>query len=232
MANDGVAQPKKSGCGGCFKGCAAGCLTVLVLLGVGGFLIGRNVKGYLLKLTTEYADTVPAPLPKVQVSEEEQAALFQRVELFTKALADGVPVQDLTLSAQDINVLIQKNPGWSKMADKVYVTINGDAIRGDASIPLGELNAMFKDRWLNGSGTFKVEMAAGRLLVFMDELSVRGKEVPDAFMKGLRGKNLAEKAYTNPQSAAVMERLESIVVRDGKLHIRAKGSLTRRPDNQ
>ena len=213
--SNGVEQ-KRSGCG---KKLAVGCLTVIVLLGVGGLFAYRGVKGFVSKLTAEYADTAPAALPSVQVPEPEKAALFQRVDAFSKAVQSGQSVPDLTLTAQDINVLIQKTP---QLAGKVYVTLEGDRIQGDASIPLEEFGGFLKGRWLNGSAGFRVDTAAGRLVVFMDSLSVRGKPVPEKFMSTIRSKNLAEKAFENPKAAEVLQKLDSVTVRDGKLTIKAK----------
>jgi len=159
------------------------------------------------------------PLPAVQVSEAEKAALFQRVDAFSKAVREGQSVPDLTLSAQDINVLIQKSPA---LVNKVHIAIDGDRLRGDASVPLEEFGGFFKGRWLNGSAVFRVDTAAGRLVVFMDTLTVRGKALPDQLMNAIRSRNLAEKAFENPKAAAVLQKLDSVAVRDGKLFVKAK----------
>lgn len=219
MSNEMQEQKKKSGCG---KKLAIGCLTVIALAVVGGFLGYRGVKGFIHKLADQYTENAPAQLPTVEVSEQEAAALLERVDAFSKALKAGGTVSELSLTARDINVLIQKNPGWSSTGGKVYVTIENDRLHGEASIPLDKLGGFLKGRWLNGSGTFRVETAAGRLLVFMDSLSVRGKPVPEQFMAGIRNKNLAEDATKKPESATLLQKLDSITVRDGKLNIKSK----------
>jgi hypothetical protein len=210
---------KKSGCG---KGCAIGCLTLILLVAGGSFLVYHNFAKILNTLTSEYTATAPATLPTVTVSDQEASELVKRFDAFASAVKEGQPGQALTLTSRDINVLIQKNPKWSDLAGKVYVTLEGDRIHGDASIPLEKMGGPFKGRWLNGSGTFRVETAAGRLLVFMDSLSVRGKPIPDSFMAGVRGKNLAEDAAKNPETTALMQKIDSVSVRDGKLRIVAK----------
>lgn len=214
--SDVMAQKKKSGCG---KKLAIGCFTVIVLLAAGSFFAYRGATALAAKLTAEYADTAPAVLPAVEASEADKAALFQRVDAFAKAVQAGQPTPELTLSAQDINVLIQKSP---QLANKLYVTLDGDRIQGEASFPLEELGGLFKGRWLNGAASFRVDTAAGRLVVFMDSLSVRGKPLPEALMSTVRTKNLAEKAMENPQAAAALHKLDSVKVSDGKLVIKAK----------
>lgn len=212
-------QPKKSGCG---KACAVGCATLFLLaLASSGLLYLGGMK-LVRRLTAEYTSTSPCSLPSVEVSQQEAADLLARADAFSQAVKAGQPSQKLTLSSRDINVLIQKNPAWSALAGKVYVTLDGDRIQGEASFPLEGLGKSFKGRWLNGTGTFRIETAAGRLLIFMDSLSVRGKPLPDSFMAGIRGKNLAEDATKKPEAAALLEKLDSITVRDGALHIVSK----------
>lgn len=213
------AQKKTSGCG---KSCAVGCVTVILLAVAAGLFLYQSGAKILKKVADEYTATSPATLPAVEATPEEASNLVTRVEAFSRSLKEGQSGQELTLTARDINVLIQKNPGGSELAGKVYVTLDGDRIRGEASIPLEQLGAFFKGRWLNGSGTFRVETAAGRLLVFMDALSVRGKQLPEPFMAGIRGKNLAEDVAKNPKTVEALGKIESISVRDGKLHIQAK----------
>ena len=213
------AEKKKSGCA---KGCAVGCVTVILLAVAAGILLYLGGSKLLKKVADEYTSTSPANLPTVEATPDEVSNLVARVEAFSRALKEGQRGQELTLTSRDINVLIQKNPGCSELAGKVYANLDGDRIRGEASIPLEKLGESFKGRWLNGSGTFRVETAAGRLLVFMDQLSVRGKPLPEPFMMGIRGKNLAEEAAKNPKNVEALEKIDSISVRDGKLRIVSK----------
>lgn len=217
-----VETKKKGGCG---KAIGIGCLTVVLLAAVGGFVAYRNITKLVAAITSEYTTAAPAQLPPVEATEQEIADLTTRVDAFARAVKEGAGGQELTLDSHAINVLIQNHPSWSAMSGKVHVDLEGDLIKGDASIPLdglGKAFTSFKGRWLNGSGTFRAEMAAGRLLVFLDSLSVRGKPVPDSFMAGLRAKNLSEEAVKKPETAALLEKLESVSVHDGKLTIKSK----------
>lgn len=116
-------------------------------------------------------------------------------------------------------MLIQKTPAW---ANKIYVGIDGDRLTGEASIPLEEFGSLFKGRWLNGSASFSVSTITGRLVGFIDTLSVRGKPVPDSFMRAIRSRNVAEQASAEPKVAEVLQKLDSVTVRDGQIVIKAK----------
>jgi len=224
--NQNSSPTKKSGCGKAF---GIGCLSLFILAAAGGFFAYRGVKSFVAKLAAEYTEAAPATLPSVEISDQDLARLFERVKSFSDAVkSDGTAGQELILSARDINALIQKNPAWSAVAGKIYVRIEDDSIHGDASLPLDSIGAalpgaaFLKGRWLNGSGSFRVETAAGRLLVFMDSLSVRNRPVPENFMTGIRTKNLAEEATKQPETAALIQKLESIRISDNKLHITGK----------
>jgi len=217
--SDTNGQANKGGCGRVF---ASGCLTVVLLLGVGGFLVYRNLDKIISHYAADYVANKPAELPALKATDQEKANLAKRIDAFKRALKEGTSGQELVLTSRDINMLIQKNPNWTEAGAKAYVTLDGDKIRGDVSLPLEKLGAAFKGRWLNGSGTFRVETAAGRLLVFMDTLSVRDKTLPDRVMAGLRNKNLAEEAAKTPENAALLAKLESVTVRDSTLRIKAK----------
>jgi hypothetical protein len=212
-------EKKKGGCGKAF---GIGCLVLVLFLAGGGLFAYLNFSKIVSKVTSNYTADAPSQLPQVAATEQEVSDLTARVGAFSKAVKEGHGGRELRLTSHDINVLIQKHPAWTALSGTVYVTLEGEHIQGDASIPLDQMGKMFKGRWLNGSGAFRVEMAAGRLLVFMDSLSVRGKQVPESFMAGLRTKNLAEQAANKPETAALLEKLESLSVRDGKLTIKAK----------
>ncbi len=217
------AEPKKKG--GCGKAVGIGCLVVVLLAAVGGFVAARGISRFVTSLSAKYTADAPVSLPTVEATEQEVAAVKARVDSFAKAVRAGQGGQELSLDSRDINILIQKHPAWAKAGGRLHVELDGDRIKGEASLPLDDFGRFFKalkGRWLNGSATFRVETAAGRLLVFMDALSVRGAPVPDSMMAGIRAKNLAEEFAKKPEQAAVLDKLESVAVRDGRLIVRSK----------
>jgi hypothetical protein len=211
-----VIQKKKDGCGKYF---AIGCLSLLIIAGICGYFAYRGIRQYVSKLTTQYTATVAAKLPDVGGSEQDANIVLNRLNDFTSAIKGGKPASALELTSNDINILIQKHPNWKEMAGKVYVKLEGDKINGEISIPLEKIGNMFKGRYLNGSAVFRVEMVAGRLLIFIDSLNIAGKTPPEEFMKPLRAKNLAENTNNDPELTAVLEKLESLSVRSGVLRV-------------
>ena len=207
-------QPRKTGG---FPWVLFGCLTaiaVFVFLVLAGYVAARYAIGGLIG---QYTDTAPMELPPSTMSTQDYAALEERVNEFRKAIDDGMPTKALELSADDINALIQHDPEWDALKGRVHVSIENDLIKGTVSMPLDMFN--LKGRYLNGSGTFSVFLRNGMLFVQLDALEVRGKSLPEDFMRGLRSENLAKQYNQDPQARERLSQFESIEVQDGILHI-------------
>jgi len=210
-------QSRQRGC--FFYGCLfAVILTLLAVVG-GGIATYMGYR-YLVNTALPYTDTVPTPLPKVEMPPEEAKDLHARVDAFRAALDSGQPTEPLVLDSDDINVLIADN---EDVRDKVHVDIEGDKVKGQVSFPLEGIGLpAFKGRYLNGKATLKVSLEDGFLRVTLDALEVKGKPVPATFIDQLRAKNLAEDASRNPKNAEAIQKLESIQVKDGKVIIKAR----------
>lgn len=214
MTNGEAQEKKKRGIG---KYIGIGCFTLIVIAAICGFVAYRAVKGVVSGLVDEYTDTGPRALPQLTVSEEQARAVQARVDEFKQAVQQGNPVPPMALTGNDINVLINYHPDWKQLAGKVCVSIDDDKIRGQISFPLEEMSPILKGRYLNGAAVFGVQLAGGRLFVFLDSVEVKGKQPPQEFMQQLRSENLAKDVNMNENVMSVIEKLESISVANGRL---------------
>lgn len=193
-----------------------GCLTLIViavLIVIGVFLALRG----LYKKVESYTAEAPTPMPAVKMPEDEREALRTRVAAFRKALEAQEPTEPLVLTSDDLNALIDDNPNFRGHA---HVDIVGDEIKGQISLPLEKFG--FKGRYLNGSGTFRVSLENGVLIVTLDSMEVKGQPVPESFMANMRKENLAKDAYKDPDHAAMLRKFQSVEVKDGKVIIKAR----------
>lgn len=233
-----AAPEKKSGCGKC---CLVSCLGVIVLTVVSVVAAVVLVPRYVRSLREKYTDTEPMALPEVQATEQEVARIKRRLDDFGKAVETPGAPATLVLTADDINKLIANDPQWQKSPVRCYVTIEGDKITGQFSISFDGMAKSEDDRklleklglagrYLNASGTIKVSLENGVLVVILDQATVRGNPVPGFIMSKLRQKNLAEDLpRQNPDLAEALQKLESIEVKDGRIIIRSKGGGTQDP---
>lgn len=208
--------PAKSGCGCWIWGCLSVVLIGLIGLGLAVWLGVRFVGGQIEK----YTDETPQELPVVEYDEQELAALETKLEDFKTKLGSGEQVEDLVLTADDINAMIASK---EELKGKVFVKIEDGQIKGDISIPLDKLPmGMGKGRYLNASAGFKVAVANGILVVTMEEAEVKGETVPEEIMKELRRENLVKDVKLEPETQKVLTRIEKIEVEDGKIVLRVR----------
>jgi len=182
---------------------------------LGALMVGLH---YVRKMVNQYTDTRPMELPAVQMPPGEVDKLKQRFEAFQQAVREQRPARPLELTADEINALIASGPERQALKGKFYVSLEGDQLKGEVSMPLQEVGlSMFKGRYLNGSATFGLSFRNGALSVTPQTVNVKGKPLPEAYMQEIRKQNLAAKLGEEPGAAAVLQGLEDIRVKDGKL---------------
>jgi hypothetical protein len=218
-------SPKKPR--GCFF---YGCITCLVLFALAAVLFllgGWYAVRWANAMVTEYTDTVPMALPKVDMPPEELAKLKARVAEFNHALDAHTNTPPLILTGREINALMQDSAQVKQMDlnDKFYVDLEGDHIKGQVSLPLDQIRIPFvhtAGRYLNGIGEMAAEVTNAMLTVTVVSLEVKGKPLPPKFMTSLQQQNLADKVNENSTNRAAMSRFESIEIKDSTLIIKAK----------
>jgi len=206
-----VAVRKRRGC--LFFGCLGGTVCLVIILVA--FLLGLY---QLKKMLTFYTDPQPMALPTVKMSQADIDTLKQRVESFQDAVRTGRPTEPLTVTSDEINAYIQNDPNLAGVKGKVYVTIEGDRVKSQVSLPLDDLGfRVFHGRYLNGVGIFALNLQRGNLVVTAESLVVKGKPLPAVYMDKFKSQNLADAFNKNPRVSVALSHLQEIRVADGKL---------------
>jgi len=201
---------KRSGFPWLIVGC--GCLSALALLFV---VMGVAMYFAFSGAVETYSDKSAMELPLSAATPEETKVISDRIAAFRDAVKNGTPAEPLVLSADDINSLIANDPDWAPLKGRLNVSIDGDKVSGQISIPLDKLH--FPGRYFNGSGTFSVGLQNGVMQVHIESGEVKGQHAPEQIMGMWRSQNLAEQLNTDPKFRATIEGLESIEVKDGKI---------------
>lgn len=200
------------------RGCLLGCLVILVGIGVLAVLALAAVYSLVSGVMEDFTTESPREIPAVSIPEEQKALLFGKVDMFANAIeGKEAPLETLELGADEINVLLREYPEPNADFQWLHVTIVDDALRGEISMPLEELG--LPGRYLNGSGEIVATLVDGDLKVVLNSLEVDGKSLPIQMLTMLRDFNFAQDANKDPKVRRSLERVESIVVRDGKLVI-------------
>ena len=206
-------QAAKPGRGCFFYGCITGLVLLVIVLGA--LMVGLH---YVKKMVNQFTDARPMELPTVRMSQGEIDKLKQRFEAFQQAVREKRPMKPLVLAADDINALIASGSEREALKGKFYVSLEGDQLKSEVRMLLREMGLrMFKGRYLNGSGTFNLSFHNGVLSITPQTIIVKGKPLPEVYMREIRKANLAGKLAAEPDAAAVLRGLENIQIKEGKL---------------
>jgi hypothetical protein len=213
-------EPRSRQRGCFFYGCViASVLIVLMIIALAlvAYLAIRTANRYL----EEYTATAPRELPKVDLSEEQRKEAVDRLKAFRQAVNEGTATEPLVLTGDDLNALLEEEP---QLKGRVHLTVEGDEVKGQVSIPLSVfLDTSFtQGRYLNGEAKFKASLDNGVLIVTLDSLEVNGKSPPEQIMTDIRKQNLARDAYKDPKNAEMMRRFESLQIKDGKIILKPR----------
>ena len=103
---------------------------------MGALMVGLH---YVRKVVNQFTEAQPIELPAVQMSQSEIDKLKQRVETFQKAVREQSPAEPFVLAGDDINALIASLPELKAFKGKFYVSLEGDHVKGEVSVPLREM---------------------------------------------------------------------------------------------
>jgi hypothetical protein len=215
------APPPRRGLG-CF---ARGCLTLVVFavaLGIAcfaGMYWGLHRHSaifhglYWLTKAQAIAQT-SVSVPQFTASDAQIQSVHERCEDFEQKARAG-QAAELELTPDDINTLIAAN---QDARGKVFVSIDGDRLRCQASVPLGELIGR-SGYYFNGDIAVELKNAESLENPQLNRIIVNGEPVPpDLLNWKYRSKRLRDylAEYRNGSGVGAIE------IRDGKLILKSR----------
>jgi hypothetical protein len=213
---DPFAEPPRKPRGCLFYGCLiAGILALLTVLTIAG-LTYLGVRAYF-NVRDQYTSPTPMVLPKLEMSDEERKALRDRIDAFSDALEDGEDAEPLVLTGDELNAFLLED---SEMKDRIHFFVEGDQLKGEMSVPLGETGLPgLKGRYLNGKATFRASLQNGQLVINAESAEINGQPIGEPFMADFRKVNLVEDAMDKPITARILRSLQRVEIKDGKVII-------------
>jgi len=197
-----------------------GCLTfavVMIVLVVGSVLsIYWTVQGQFNKYTSDQ----PAELPSVEYTDEEYAALDERITTFKDAIGEEGTSQEIIFTTEELNALISRSP---ELKDKIYIDISDGQVSGEVSLPIDFLPGG-KGKYFNATASFNVSLENGILIVTLADATVNGEKVPQPILDGLARNNLAGDAYQDPEMAGMLRRIDSLTIEEDRIILKTRQS--------
>jgi hypothetical protein len=215
------APPPKKGLG-CF---ARGCLilgvfaVVLAIACFAGMYWGFQrhsaiLHGIYWLAKAQAIGQTPVPIPEFTASDAQIQSVHERCEDFEQKARAGQPAE-LELTADDINTLIATK---QDMRGKVFVSIDGDRLRCQASVPLGELVGR-SGYYFNGDIAVELKSAESLENPQLSGIIVNGEPVPRNLLNWkYQSKRLRDYLVDYRNGSGV----GTIAIRDGKLIVKSR----------
>lgn len=154
------------------------------------------------------------PVPEFTASDAQIQSVHERCVDFEQKARAGQSAE-LELTADDINTLIATK---EETRGKIFVSIDGDRLRCQASVPLGELMGR-SGYYFNGDIMVELKNAESLENPQLNRIIVNGEPVPrDLLNWKYRSKRLRDYVadYRNDSGVGAIE------IRDGKLILRSR----------
>ncbi len=208
--------PAKKSRNGC---CCAGCLIIALV-----FLLALVGGGIYLVYTarTKATAAAPADIPDVNITEAQREEAVQKFETLSRARATDTTAE-ISLTPADLNAMIRSETQLDGERGTLVLDMMGEKLIADFSMPLENVPG-FDGRYVNGSMVIRMQIRNGVLEVYPEAMQLNDTPVPDWLMQNFPTRNLADRIKENPAAREALKNIESLNIKDGKMHIRTTGT--------
>lgn len=214
-------------------GCLAiGCFGVIVAVIAGALMLYFGAKMAVNYALDQFTDESPTDFTQSTLNDEESSSLKNKFEDFKKRANVKLPTKPLELDTEEINHLIETDPQFSTLKDKVRLQIVKDEITGNISIPIDIVRDVYPDlpevsalsgRYLNANVTVNLRLRNGNLEAYLKNMSVKNKPLPSQIMSKIQNRDLLQDDRIGGQLKQQFNQLRDIDVVDGKIILVGSG---------
>lgn len=156
------------------------------------------------------------PIDPTVLAAKEQAALDQKVEAVQeRSYTPGG--NTLVLSEREVNALLHQN---TDLGDKLKIEFANDSVFARVHADLDADFPFVGGKTLKAKARFSLVDDANDPAIVLDDLTVWGVSLPNAWLADLKGKNLISNLGLDQGSNQWSEGIEAISVKNGEIHIR------------
>ncbi|MBT8044065.1 MAG: hypothetical protein KJO79_03860 [Verrucomicrobiae bacterium] len=155
------------------------------------------------------------PIKPVILDSAEQRALDTKMEVVQERKYEpGKKI--ITLSEREVNALFHQNTG---LGDQVRFQLANDAIHARIRTELDPDIPVVGGRTLKAKARFKLTDTDNHPAIILDDLTVWGISLPNAWLADLKGKNLITNLGINVNNNRIARGIQDIQVDDGVIMI-------------
>lgn len=156
------------------------------------------------------------PINPTVLAANEQAVLDQKVEAVQERTYEPGGKQ-LVLTEREVNALLHKN---TDLGDKLQIEFTNNAVHARVHTDLDEDFPVIGGKTLKAKARFKLSTDDNVPAIVLDDVSVWGISLPNAWLADLKGKNLISNLGLDQKGNKFSKGIKDISVKNGEIVIR------------
>ena len=158
------------------------------------------------------------PITPTVLSPGEQQALEQKLAVIEEAeeAPDYVPGDKvIVLTERELNGLLEQH----NLGDQVQLDLGKDALHARVQTKIPADSPIFPDKTLKGRARFLLTEENGSPSVVLDDVTIWGISLPNAWLGNIKGENLVELVADELQNNFIADGIESLQVNRNEIVI-------------
>ncbi len=156
------------------------------------------------------------PITPITLNTTEQRALDEKMEAVQERTYErGEKI--LVLTEREINALFHRNTG---LGDKVKFELAHNAVHARVHTELDQDIPIIGGRTLKAKARFKLTDPENKPAIILDDLTVWGISLPNAWLADIKGQNLISNLGIDFSENKIAQGIEDISVNHGRITIR------------
>jgi hypothetical protein len=159
------------------RGCVLkGCLVIFIVVMLMGVIMG-SFGTYLYYGFLPFFSPEPVPIRVYPATDAQYQAVLAKVAPFNRALETSME-KPLELTAEDLDILIARDPAWEDLRGKLYLTIVNNELVAEVSVPFNAQSGPQFPLFFNGRLTMGASIAGGEFTAVMRRMNtLSGREL-------------------------------------------------------
>jgi hypothetical protein len=152
------------------RGCVLkGCLVIFIVVMLMGVIMG-SFGIYLYYGFLPFFSPQPVAIRVYPATDEQYQAVLAKVAPFNRALEANME-KPLEFSAEDLDVLIARDPAWEELRGKLYLSIVDNELVAEVSVPFNAQQGPQFPLYFNGRLTMGASIAGGEFTAVMRKMT-------------------------------------------------------------
>ena len=213
------------------RGCVLkGCLTLFIVMMLMGMIIG-GIGTYVYYGFAPFLSQTPALIRVYPATDAQYQAVLAKVEPFNQAIAAGTQAS-LDVTADDLDILIARDPAWDDLRGKVYLGIANNELLADVSTSADESEHGQVQLFFNGRFTLGASVAGGEFTAVLHRIeTLSGHPLPALLARCVTSSDFAvnfddsinRRIQENTALAGYLTKLRTATIENNRIHVTSIG---------